>query len=126
MEMGNMAAPAAPQFGSAAPQFGSAYGQQPPSFVAKDVYGKDIYSGVVAAPALGGFRGEDVEISVASAVPAYGEAMAPPTFNPTTGGGGGGGGGSMAERIKALAELKDQGLLTEEEFSEGKAKIIRG
>ena len=37
-----------------------------------------------------------------------------------------GGGGSMIEQLKQLGELKDQGILTEQEFSEQKAKLLAG
>ncbi len=32
--------------------------------------------------------------------------------------------GDMIEQLKALAELRDQGILTEEEFSAQKAKVL--
>ena len=35
-------------------------------------------------------------------------------------------GGSMIEQLKQLGELKDQGILTEQEFSEQKAKLLAG
>jgi len=37
-----------------------------------------------------------------------------------------GGGASMIEQLKQLGELKDQGVLTEQEFSEQKAKLLAG
>jgi hypothetical protein len=37
-----------------------------------------------------------------------------------------GGGASMIEQLKQLGELKDQGILTEQEFSEQKAKLLAG
>ena len=36
------------------------------------------------------------------------------------------GGASMIEQLKQLGELKDQGVLTEQEFSEQKAKLLAG
>jgi len=38
----------------------------------------------------------------------------------------GGGGASMIEQLKQLGELKDQGVLTEQEFSEQKSKLLAG
>jgi hypothetical protein len=35
-----------------------------------------------------------------------------------------GGGGDPMDQLKKLAELKDQGILTEQEFSDQKAKIL--
>jgi hypothetical protein len=35
-------------------------------------------------------------------------------------------GASMLEQLKQLGELKDQGVLTEQEFSEQKAKLLAG
>jgi len=35
-----------------------------------------------------------------------------------------GGGASMIEQLKQLGELKEQGILTEQEFSEQKAKLL--
>ena len=37
-----------------------------------------------------------------------------------------GGGATMIEQLKQLGELKDQGVLTEQEFSEQKAKLLAG
>ena len=37
-----------------------------------------------------------------------------------------GGGASMIEQLKQLGELKEQGILTEQEFSEQKAKLLAG
>ena len=37
-----------------------------------------------------------------------------------------GGGASLIEQLKQLGELKDQGILTEQEFSEQKAKLLAG
>jgi hypothetical protein len=49
---------------------------------------------------------------------------------PQAGGGGGGGGGGLSpeaiEELKQLAELKDQGILTEEEFEQQKQKLLQG
>jgi hypothetical protein len=36
------------------------------------------------------------------------------------------GGGSLIEQLKQLGELKEQGILTEEEFSTQKAKLLAG
>jgi hypothetical protein len=38
----------------------------------------------------------------------------------------GGGDGSMLDQLKQLGELKDQGILTEEEFAAQKAKLLAG
>ena len=37
-----------------------------------------------------------------------------------------GGENSMIEELKQLAELKDQGILTDEEFQAQKAKVLAG
>jgi putative oligomerization/nucleic acid binding protein len=37
-----------------------------------------------------------------------------------------GGGNSLIEQLKQLGELKEQGILTEQEFSEQKAKLLAG
>ena len=37
-----------------------------------------------------------------------------------------GGGASLIEQLKQLGELKEQGILTEQEFSEQKAKLLAG
>ena len=54
--------------------------------------------------------------------PAYAEQPAPPAPAPAQPSGG----GSMIEQLKQLGELKDQGVLTEQEFSEQKAKLLAG
>jgi hypothetical protein len=36
------------------------------------------------------------------------------------------GGASMLDQLKQLGELKDQGVLTEQEFTEQKAKLLAG
>ncbi|HTT94383.1 MAG TPA: SHOCT domain-containing protein [Solirubrobacterales bacterium] len=43
---------------------------------------------------------------------------------PTVAGGGDGGEPSTVDQLKELAELKSQGILTEEEFAAQKAKIL--
>ena len=55
--------------------------------------------------------------------PAYAEQPAAPAPAPAPAGGGG---ASMIEQLKQLGELKDQGVLTEQEFSEQKAKLLAG
>lgn len=37
-----------------------------------------------------------------------------------------GGGASLIEQLKQLGELKEQGILTEQEFSDQKAKLLAG
>lgn len=37
-----------------------------------------------------------------------------------------GGGASMLEQLKQLGELKDKGVLTEQEFADQKAKLLAG
>jgi Short C-terminal domain len=49
-----------------------------------------------------------------------GQAAAPPQAE------AGGGTSSTIEGLKQLAELKDQGVLTEQEFAEQKAKLLAG
>eukprot|EP00615_Pteridomonas_danica_P001816 CAMPEP_0114340626 /NCGR_PEP_ID=MMETSP0101-20121206/8493_1 /TAXON_ID=38822 ORGANISM="Pteridomonas danica, Strain PT" /NCGR_SAMPLE_ID=MMETSP0101 /ASSEMBLY_ACC=CAM_ASM_000211 /LENGTH=102 /DNA_ID=CAMNT_0001473933 /DNA_START=519 /DNA_END=827 /DNA_ORIENTATION=- len=41
------------------------------------------------------------------------------------GGGGGGGGGGAAQRLKTLQDLKDQGLISEDEFNQRRQEIIK-
>ena len=55
--------------------------------------------------------------------PAPAEQPAAPAAAPAEASGGG---ASMIEQLKQLGELKDQGILTEQEFSEQKAKLLAG
>lgn len=48
-------------------------------------------------------------------------AQAPPAAPPTAAGGT-----SMLDQLKQLGELKDQGVLTEQEFADQKAKLLAG
>jgi hypothetical protein len=48
------------------------------------------------------------------------EAYAPPPPAPA------GGGGDRVEQLKELAALRDEGVLTEEEFAAEKARVLRG
>lgn len=48
----------------------------------------------------------------------------PPPPPPAPPAAGGGMGNDVVEQLKALASLKDQGILTEEEFAGQKAKIL--
>ena len=54
--------------------------------------------------------------------PASAEQPAPPAPAPAASSGG----ASMLDELKQLGELKDQGVLTEQEFSEQKAKLLAG
>jgi hypothetical protein len=45
---------------------------------------------------------------------------------PQAGGGGGGLTPEAIQELKQLAELKDQGILTEEEFEQQKQKLLQG
>lgn len=47
------------------------------------------------------------------------QAPPPPAAEPAAG-------GSMIDQLKQLGELKEQGILTEEEFAEQKAKLLAG
>lgn len=63
------------------------------------------------------FAGRDAEIA-AQRQQAYEQQTAPPPPAPS------GGGDDTIERLKALADLKAQGVLTEAEFAAQKAKIL--
>ncbi|MET1034056.1 MAG: SHOCT domain-containing protein [Arthrobacter sp.] len=54
----------------------------------------------------------------------YRQQAPPPPPPPAPPAAGGGGGNDVVEQLKALASLKDQGILTEEEFAGQKAKIL--
>jgi hypothetical protein len=58
--------------------------------------------------------------------PAPAEQPAAPAPAPAEASGGGVGGASMIEQLKQLGELKEQGILTEQEFSDQKAKLLAG
>lgn len=82
-------------------------------------------TGRVARRQAENFAGRDAQIA-AQRQAAYAEATAPvaappppaPDAAPTTGG------SDVVARIKELGELRDQGLLTEEEFAAQKAKLL--
>lgn len=72
----------------------------------------------------------DAPPAYSSAPPAY-TASAPqaPIYTPPQGStapASTGGGSGMAEEIERLAKLRDQGMLTDEEFTNAKMKIING
>jgi hypothetical protein len=60
---------------------------------------------------------EQQQAAPQQAAPAPAPAAAAPAAGPTA---------SAMDQLKQLAELKDQGILTEEEFAAQKAKILNG
>jgi hypothetical protein len=83
-------------------------------------------SGRVARRQAEKFADRDAQIAASRAQGAYqgaeaAAAQAPPPPPPPTAGQP-----DMIEQLKQLAELRDQGILTEEEFAAQKAKLLAG
>lgn len=75
-----------------------------------------------ATAVSGGVRRRQERRWAEQEAPAQAEPAAAPAPAPAPASGG----ASMIEQLKQLGELKDQGVLTEQEFAEQKSKLLAG